>query len=215
MPEYVFDDPATNNFIRKGIERLREEFRGIFSHATIQRFVDEAIASLSAARIKDYVPLFVNRFARERLLALAQVQGQWAKGVPEVLFVCVHNAGRSQMAAGLLERRANGRVHVRSAGSAPADEISPAAVAAMAELGIDLRQEFPKPLTDEFVNAADVVITMGCGDACPIYPGKRYEDWEVDDPAGRTIETVRAIRDDIDHRVERLLESLVAADVRN
>ena len=161
------------------------------------------------------MPLFVNRFARERLQALAQVQGQWAKDVPEVLFVCVHNAGRSQMAAGLLERRANGRVHVRSAGSAPADEIKPAAVAAMAELGIDLRQEFPKPLTDEFVNAADVVITMGCGDACPIYPGKRYEDWEVDDPAGQPLDAVREIRDDIDSRVQRLLESLVPADVRN
>jgi protein-tyrosine-phosphatase len=104
-----------------------------------------------------------------------------------VLFVCVHNAGRSQMAAGLLDRHATGRVHVRSAGSAPADEINPAAAEAMAELGIDLSQEFPKPLPDEFVNAADVVITMGCGDACPIYPGKRYEDWGGDDPAGKSV----------------------------
>ena len=214
MPDYVFDDPATQNFIRKGIDRLREEFRGIFSHETIQRFVDESIASLAGARVKDFVPLFVNRFARERLQALAQVQGSIAKDVPEVLFVCVHNAGRSQMAAGLLEHRANGRVHVRSAGNAPADEINPAGVAAMAELGIDLRQEFPKPLTDEFVNAADVVITMGCGDACPIYPGKRYEDWQVDDPAGQNVAEVRKIRDDIDARVQRLLESLVPADVR-
>ena len=214
MPDYVFDDPATQNFIRKGIDRLREEFRGIFSHETIQRFVDESIASLAGARVKDFFPLFVNRFACERLQALAQVQGSIAKNVPEVLFVCVHNAGRSQMAAALLEHRANGRVHVRSAGSAPADEINPAAVAAMAELGIDLRQEFPKPLTDEFVNAADVVITMGCGDACPIYPGKRYEDWEVDDPAGQNVADLRKIRDDIDSRVQRLLESLVLADVR-
>jgi arsenate reductase len=119
------------------------------------------------------------------------------------------------MAAGLLELRANGRVHVRSAGSAPAEEINPTAVAAMAELGIDLHQEFPKPLTDEFVNAAHVVITMGCGDACPIYPGKRYEDWEVDDPAGQGLEAVRRIRDDIDTRVQRLLASLVPAEVRN
>ena len=117
---------------------------------------------------------------------------------PEVLFVCVHNAGRSQMAAALLDHHAKGRVHVRSAGSAPADRINPAVAAAMAEWGIDLSREFPKPLTDEFVRAADVVITMGCGDACPIYPGKRYEDWELEDPAGQPIEVVRRIRDDID-----------------
>jgi arsenate reductase len=214
VAQYVFDDSATQNFIRRGIERLRDEFRGIFSHETIQRLVDEAIASLADARVKDFVPLFVNRFARERLRALAQVQGTIAKDVPEVLFVCVHNAGRSQMAAALLDRCANGRVHVRSAGSTPASEINRAVVEAMAELNIDLSQEFPKPLTDEFVNAADVVITMGCGDACPIYPGKRYEDWEVDDPAGQSLAAVRRIRDDIDGRVHRLIESLAPAEVR-
>jgi arsenate reductase (thioredoxin) len=214
VAQYVFDDPATQNFIRRGIERLRDDFRGIFSHETIQRFVDEAIGSLADARVKDFVPLFVNRFARERLRALAQVQGAIAKDVPEVLFVCVHNAGRSQMAAALLDRFANGRVHVRSAGSTPASEINRAVVEAMAELNIDLSQEFPKPLTDEFVNAADVVITMGCGDACPIYPGKRYEDWEVDDPAAQSLAAVRRIRDEIDARVHRLIESLVPAEVR-
>ncbi len=212
MVQYAFDDPTTQNFIRKGIERLREEFRGIFSHETIQRFVDEAMASLADARVRDYVPLFVNRFARERLRALAQVQGTIAKDVPEVLFVCVHNAGRSQMAAALLDRYANGRVHVRSAGSTPANEINRAVVEAMTELGVDLSREFPKPLTDEFVSAADVVITMGCGDACPIYPGKRYEDWEVDDPAGQSLATVRRIRDDIDARVRKLVASLVPAE---
>jgi protein-tyrosine-phosphatase len=143
----------------------------------------------------------------------AQVQGSIPKAVPEVLFVCVNNAGRSQMAAGLLDRHANGRVHVRSAGSAPADEINQTAVEAMAELGIDLSKEFPKPLTDEFVNAADVVITMGCGDACPIYPGERYEDWEVDDPAGSSVAEVRRIRDDIDRRVQALLVELVPTEV--
>src|SRR6478736_3067770 len=112
---------------------------------------------------------------------------------PEVLFVCVHNAGRSQMAAGLVKLRSGGRVHVRSAGSDPGDGINPAVIEAMAEIGVDLSEEFPKPLTDEVVRAADVVITMGCGDACPIYPGKRYEDWELDDPAGQEIETVRRI----------------------
>jgi len=131
--------------------------------------------------------------------------------VPEVLFVCVHNAGRSQMAAALLDHHANGRVRVRSAGSAPGDSLNPAVVAAMGELGIDLSKEFPKPLTDESVRAADAVITMGCGDACPIYPGKRYEDWELQDPAGQPVEVVRRIRDDIDARVRRLLAELVPA----
>jgi len=126
----------------------------------------------------------------------------------EVLFVCVHNAGRSQMAAGLLEQLARGRVNVRTAGSDPADEINPVAVEAMAEVGVDLSNEFPKPLTDDAVRAADVVITMGCGDACPIYPGKRYEDWELDDPAGKDLETVRRIRDEIEERVRSLLEEL-------
>jgi protein-tyrosine-phosphatase len=131
-----------------------------------------------------------------------------AEDVPEVLFVCVHNAGRSQMAAGLLDKLAEGRVHVRTAGSDPADEINPAAVEAMAEVGLDLSQEFPKPLTDEVVRAADVVITMGCGDACPIYPGKRYEDWKLDDPAGQPLETVRRIRDEIESRVRTLLDEI-------
>jgi arsenate reductase (thioredoxin) len=130
-------------------------------------------------------------------------------GRPEVLFVCVHNAGRSQMAAGLLKVRSNGRILVRSAGSAPAEEINPAAIQALEELGIDMGEEFPKPLTDEAVRAADVVITMGCGDACPIFPGKRYEDWELEDPAGKDIEAVRRIRDEIDLRVERLVAELL------
>jgi arsenate reductase len=128
----------------------------------------------------------------------------------EVLFVCVHNAGRSQMAAGLVRLRSDGRVNVRSAGSDPGEEINPAVVAAMEEVGVDLSEEFPKPLTDEGVRAADVVITMGCGDACPIYPGKRYEDWTLDDPAGQDLDTVRRIRDEIDERVQRLVSELLA-----
>jgi protein-tyrosine-phosphatase len=130
---------------------------------------------------------------------------------PEVLFVCVHNAGRSQMAAALLDHHAKGKVQVRSAGSDPADRLNPAVVAAMAEVGIDLSREFPKPLTDQAVRAADVVITMGCGDACPIYPGKRYEDWQLQDPAGQSVEVVRGIRDDIDARVRQLLTELAPA----
>ena len=131
-----------------------------------------------------------------------------SEAAPEVLFVCVHNAGRSQMAAGLLDKLADGRVRVRTAGSDPAEEINPAAVEAMAEVGVDLSDEFPKPLKDEFVRAADVVITMGCGDACPVYPGKRYEDWELEDPAGKDLETVRRIRDEIEERVRVLLGEL-------
>jgi arsenate reductase (thioredoxin) len=128
---------------------------------------------------------------------------------PEVLFVCVHNAGRSQMAAGLVKLRSEGRIQVRSAGSDPAEVINPAVVEAMDEVGVDMSNEFPKPLTDEVVRAADVVITMGCGDACPVYPGKRYEDWALDDPAGQDLETVRRIRDEIDRRVETLIAELV------
>ena len=130
-------------------------------------------------------------------------------GVPEVLFVCVHNAGRSQMAAALLDRYAAGRVRVTSAGSEPARSLNPTVVEAMREVGIDISREFPKALSDESVQAADVVITMGCGDACPIYAGKRYEDWDVQDPAGQDLETVRRIRDEIDLRVEMLIEELV------
>jgi protein-tyrosine-phosphatase len=156
--------------------------------------------------------VLAHRFARERLRALGQTEGTIVKEHPEVLFVCVQNAGRSQMAAGLMNYRSAGTVHVRSAGSDPAEEINPAVAEAMAELGIDLHREFPKPLTDEVVRAADAVITMGCGDACPIYPGKRYLDWELDDPAGQDLETVRAIRDDIDARVQALLAELVPTE---
>ena len=131
-----------------------------------------------------------------------------AQVTPEVLFVCVQNAGRSQMAAALLDRYADGRVHVRSAGSEPAEQINPAVVAALNEVGLDISKEVPKPLTDEVVRAADAVITMGCGDACPIYPGKRYEDWEVDDPAEADLEGVRRIRDEISRRVRGLLDEV-------
>jgi arsenate reductase (thioredoxin) len=204
-------DPISRATFAHSIESLHEEFRGIYSLETVERFVDESIDRLAGARVVDFIPLFVHRFARERLRALAQAQGAIMSDVPEVLFVCVHNAGRSQMAAALLDHHAKGKVHVRSAGSAPADQINPAVTAAMDEWGIDLSMEFPKPLTDEFVQAADVVITMGCGDACPIYPGKRYEDWELQDPAGQPVEVVRRIRDDIDARVQQLLTELAPA----
>lgn len=191
--------------------QLAEEFTGIFTPETVKRFVAESFEALSSARVQAFVPLFIHRFAKERLEAVAQAEGAILKEVPEVLFVCVHNAGRSQMAAALLDRAGRGRVHVRSAGSTPANEIHAGVREAMAEIGIDMASEFPKPLTDEVVRAADVVITMGCGDACPIYPGKRYLDWELPDPANRRIDEVRPIRDEIDRRVRDLLAELVPA----
>ena len=192
------------------VERtIRREFAGTFSAETVERFLRESVEAFRGARVRTFIPVMVERFARERLRALAQAQGTLAKDKPEVLFVCVHNAGRSQMAAALLEDRAKGRVHVRSAGSEPGDAINPAVIDALAEIGLDVTREFPKPLTDEVVRAADVVITMGCGDACPVFPGTRYLDWDLDDPAGRSLEQVRPIRDEIDRRVRALLDELV------
>jgi arsenate reductase (thioredoxin) len=202
-------DPVTQHHVRQASEALAREFEGIFSQETIERYIGESLDLLGETRVNVFVPVLAHRFARERLKALGQAEGTIVKEHPEVLFVCVQNAGRSQMAAGLMSLRAAGKVHVRSAGSDPAEEISPAVIEAMAEFGIDLHEEFPKPLTDEVVRAADAVITMGCGDACPIYPGKRYLDWELADPAGKDLETVRAIRDDIDARVQALLAELV------
>jgi arsenate reductase len=202
-------DPVTQHRIDQAAVRLADEFAGIFSQETIARYMAESTDLLGEARINVFVPVLAHRFARERLRALAQAEGILGKDQPEVLFVCVHNAGRSQMAAGLLKLRSQGRINVRSAGSAPADEINPNAVLALEELGVDMGEAFPKPLTDEVVRAADVVITMGCGDACPIFPGKRYEDWQLDDPAGQDLETVRGIRDELDRRVRKLTSELL------
>ena len=205
-------DPITRHKVRQSAERLHDEFRGIFSTETIERYFVETTDDLSVgARVVDFMPIFVWRFTRQRLRALAESQGLVEKAGPSVLFVCVHNAGRSQMAAGLLSKLAGDKVTVRSAGSAPADEINPAAVEAMTEMGIDMTREFPKPLTDEFVQAADVIITMSCGDACPIYPGKRYEDWEVEDPAGKSVEEVRRIRDGLAARARTLMATIAPA----
>ena len=202
-------DPVTQRHVRQAAKQLKCEFAGIFSAETIERYIGDSLDLLGSSRINVFVPVLAHRFTRERLRALAQAEKLVGKDQPEVLFVCVHNAGRSQMAAGLVDLRSGGRIHVRSAGSTPADEINPAVVEAMAEVGVDLSQAFPKPLTDEVVRAADVVITMGCGDACPIYPGKRYEDWELDDPAGQDLETARRIRDEIDARVHKLVAELL------
>ena len=202
-------DPITRQRVERAADALQEEFAGTFGRETIARYIAESADLLGNSAVSAFVPLLAHRFARERLKALGQAEGLIAKEQPEVLFVCVHNAGRSQMAAGLVNLRSEGRIHVRSAGSTPGDAISPLVVEAMAELGIDLADAFPKPLTDDFVRAADVVVTMGCGDACPIYPGKRYEDWDLPDPAtSGSLETVRAIRDEIDQRVLRLVADL-------
>jgi arsenate reductase len=206
-------DPVTQHHVNQAANRLAEEFTGIFSEETIARYIAESTDLLGDAKINVFVPVLAHRFARERLKALAQAEGIVDKDQPEVLFVCVHNAGRSQMAAGLLKLRSEGRINVRSAGSTPGEEINPNAVTALEELGIDMGEAFPKPLTDEVVRAADVVITMGCGDACPIYPGKKYEDWELADPEGQDLGTVRRIRDDIDERVQRLIAELLPEPV--
>jgi arsenate reductase len=210
--EATIADPITRQHLARAVDALAVEFEGVFNRETIARYVSESSdLLLQGARTKVFVPVLAHRFARERLKALAQADELIGKEQPEVLFVCVQNAGRSQMAAGLLSLRSGGRVHVRSAGSAPGEEINPLVVEAMTEVGVDLGEAFPKPLTDEVVRAADVVITMGCGDACPIYPGKRYEDWELDDPAEATsVDEVRAIRDEIDARVRRLVSELTA-----
>ena len=194
--------------IRASAERLRTDFAGVFGEETIQRFMAESWESLQGAKVAAFVPLFVERFTRQRLRALARVEGRSTDTRPMVVFLCVQNAGRSQMAAGWLQHLAGDQVEVFSGGSDPASEVNPAAIEAMAEVGIDISSEFPKPWTDEVVQAANVVVTMGCGDTCPIFPGTRYMDWEVGDPAGLPLEQVRPIRDEIGERVRGIMAGL-------
>jgi arsenate reductase (thioredoxin) len=195
--------------MRTAASRLTREFRGVFGQETIERFLHSSFDQFaSRATVTKFLPLVAERFARQRLQALAKVEGLHDDGKPTVLFLCVHNAGRSQMALGFFTHLAGGAAVAWSGGSEPGVEVNPAAVAAMRERGIDISGEFPKPWTDEIVRAADAVITMGCGDACPIFPGKRYEEWELDDPAGQDVAAVRPIRDEIERRVRTLLETL-------
>ncbi|GAA1852830.1 arsenate reductase ArsC [Microbacterium koreense] len=190
-------------------ERLAHQFAGMVSEETVERVVFESYASLGrTASVKTHLPSLAEKFARDRLTALAQSKGLIAKGVPEVLYVCVQNSGRSQMAAAITRHLAGDTVHVRSAGSQPAGGLLPEVVTVLEEAGISVGDEFPKPLTDDVVRAADAVITMGCGDACPIYPGKRYLDWELADPAEFDLDGVRAVRDEIRANVESLLAEL-------
>lgn len=195
--------------LKRLADDLAAKFVGVFALETVERYVLESYtALLRTSTVKAHLTNNTIRFATDRLTALAQAKGAIDRPVPEVLFVCVENAGRSQMAAVLTSALSGGGVHVRSAGSAPAHQINPTVVAAMAEIGLDLDAAFPKPLTDDVVQAADVVITMGCGDACPLYPGKRYQDWELTDPAGLPLEDVRRVRDDIRSHVEAMLVEL-------
>jgi arsenate reductase len=191
-------------------DELADKFHGTFGRETVVRYVQETYGLLDeTATIKVHLPTLTARFARDRLIDLGKADGLTHVTVPQVLFICVHNVGRSQMAAALLNHHAFGHVAVRSAGSQPAGEIPETITAALNELGVPLTSAFPKPLTDEVVRAADVVITMGCGDACPVYPGKRYLDWDVPDPAGQPLSAVRPIRDEIDRRIRHLLDELV------
>ena len=195
--------------LRSAAANLHREFEGTFGTETIERFLASSYEQFAAnARIVTFLPLMAERFARQRLKALAKVEGKHDDGLPAVLFLCVHNAGRSQMALGWFNHLAGGRAVAWSGGSEPGKEVNQSAVLAMAEVGIDITQEFPKPWTDEIVQAADVVVTMGCGDACPLFPGKHYEDWELTDPAGKDVDAVRPIRDEIEQRVRALLASL-------
>ena len=195
--------------LRTAATRLRIEFDGTFGVETIERFLHSSYDQFAGrATVPNFLPLLAERFARQRLNALARVEGKITDGKPTVLFLCTHNAGRSQMALGFFTHLAGDQAVAWSGGSEPGNEINPAAVQAMAEVGIDITGEFPKPWTDEIVQAADVVITMGCGDACPIFPGKRYENWELPDPAGQSVGAVRPIRDDVEERIRRLLSEL-------
>jgi arsenate reductase len=188
---------------------LTRDFAGIFGVRTIERFLHTSYDQFaSRAAVVDFLPLLAERFARQRLRALAKVEGHTHDGKPVVLFLCTHNAGRSQMALGFFEHLAGDRAVAWSGGSEPGEEVNPAAIEAMRERGIDISGEYPKPWSDEIVRAADVVITMGCGDACPVFPGKRYEEWVLDDPAGQGVDSVRPIRDEIERRVRALLEQL-------
>jgi protein-tyrosine-phosphatase len=205
-PELSVDQEVA---LRTAASNLQRHFDGVFSTETIDRFLRSSYDQFAdSSAVTTWLPLLAERFARTRLEALAKVEGKTDDGRPTVLFLCVHNAGRSQMAMGFFQHYAGDRAAAWSGGSEPGHEVNPSAIEAMKEVGIDISTEFPKPWTDEIVRAADVVVTMGCGDACPIFPGKRYEDWTLDDPAGQDVDAVRPIRDEIERRVKQLLAEL-------
>jgi arsenate reductase len=202
-PEITLDQQVA---LKSSAGRLAREFAGTFNEETIERFLMSSYDQFAGkATMVNFLPLLAERFAKQQLHAMAKIEGHGADGRPVVLFLCVHNAGRSQMALGFFNHYAGDNALAWSGGSEPGDEVNRAAVDAMAERGIDIAQEYPKPWTDEIVQAADVVVTMGRGDACPYFPGKRYEDWDLDDPAGKEVSDVRPIRDEIERRVLQLL----------
>ena len=195
--------------LKQASARLARDFAGLYGTETIERFLASSFNQFAdQASVTRFLPLLAERFARQRLQALARVEGLHVDDKPVVLFLCTHNAGRSQMALGFFQALAGDTAVAWSGGSEPGLEVNPGAVQAMAERGIDISHEFPKPWTDETVRAADVVITMGCGDACPVFPGKRYENWDIDDPAEQDLDTVRRIRDDLERRVRTFVHSL-------
>jgi arsenate reductase (thioredoxin) len=201
-----FMTQAQSNCLLSAASDLHQQFRGVFGEETIQALLFSSYAELAArATIDRWLVVGAERFTRQRLQALAHAERHATGRVPSVLFLCVHNAGRSQMALGWFTHLANDSAIAWSGGAEPVAVVSPEAVAAMAEAGIDISQEFPKPWTDEFVLAADMVVTMGCGDACPLFPGKHYEDWELDDPSGKTLEQIRPIRDQVTGLLQRLI----------
>ncbi|NNH05069.1 metalloregulator ArsR/SmtB family transcription factor [Microbacterium ulmi] len=197
--------------LERVVDDLAARYRGMLGRETVQQYVHDSYRLLAA---RERTPLLASRtaaFATARLDDLAREGAKAETGMPTVLFVCVQNAGRSQLAAGILRHLAGDRVTVRTAGSSPADDVRSSIVSALDEIGVPLGGEFPKPLTDDAVQAADYVITMGCGDACPVYPGRRYLDWDLEDPVGKPLATVRRIRDDIDRRVRALLAEILPA----
>jgi arsenate reductase len=195
--------------VKKSAMILQRRWQGRMNVETIERFLVESMDLLKDSKVLMWTPVIAERLTNDRLRALVRLDRPPADLAPSVLFLCVHNAGRSQMAAGFMRQLAADRVDVFSGGSEPAASLNQAVVAAMAEKGVDISREIPQPWADEVVRAADVIVTMGCGDACPVFPGKRYVDWELDDPAGRTLDDVRPIRDEIERRVRALLGELV------
>jgi protein-tyrosine-phosphatase/DNA-binding transcriptional ArsR family regulator len=208
-PNRSGDDLEFPPVLRRITERLAYRFSSMFSKETVERYVADSYRLLAErARVSQHLPSLTTRFVEDRLSALAVASGRDLRGTPEVLFICVQNAGRSQMAAALLRQMAGDEVHVRTAGSRPSGHIDPTVVEVLDDIGVPVVAEFPKPLTDEVVRAADYVITMGCGDACPIYPGRRYMDWPVADPIGQPLEEVRRIRGDIASRLNALCQEM-------
>lgn len=203
---------SADQVLQRAAERLAQQFSGLVNAETVERVVFESYTALArTASVSTHLASIAEKFSRDRLTALTQSRGLIAKPVPEILYVCVQNSGRSQMAAAITRHLAGARVHVRSAGSQPGSGILPEVVAVLAEAGIDVGEEFPKPLTDDVVRAADAVVTMGCGDACPFYPGKRYLDWDLKDPAELDLDGIRAVRDEIRRHIEALLAELTPA----